>query len=95
MPDLFSQLHGLLADVIFPNLQSIQASQAEQRIQTEELDRNLQEFRSEMLLRFAELRAEIALCRQEVEDAMVTLRDAESSACDSIENAPPRKTRIH
>jgi len=74
---MLSQLHALLLDVILPNLKGIQASQAEQRAQTERLNQNLEEFRAEMQLRFAEIRAELAACRQEVEDTMVTLRETD------------------
>lgn len=77
MKDMFSQLHALLLDVVLPHLKGIQASQAEQRLQTARLNQNLEEFRSEMQLRFAEIRAELSACRQEVEDTIVTLREAD------------------
>jgi hypothetical protein len=77
MKDMLSQLHTLLLDVVLPHLKGIQASQAEQRQQTARLNQNLEEFRSEMQLRFAEIRAELAACRQEVEDTMVTLRETD------------------
>lgn len=92
MPEVFSQLHTLLVEVILPQLQGIQASQAEQRLQTERLNRNLQEFRTEMQARFAELRAEIAACRQEIEDALITLRD--NDAVDYPEDIPLNKKRL-
>ena len=77
MSQTLSQLYTLLADVVLPNLRAIQASQIEQRMETDRLNRNIEEFRAEMQLRFVELRAEITACRTEVEDAMVTLRDTE------------------
>ena len=79
MSEMLFRIYKLLDDVIVPHLQTIQASQAEQRLQTERLSRNLDEFRAEIWIRFGEIRAEIAACRQEVEDAMVTIREGEMS----------------
>jgi predicted phage gp36 major capsid-like protein len=92
MKDMLTQLHALLVDVILPHLKGIQASQAEQRVQTERLNQNLEEFRSEMQLRFAEIRAELAACRQEVEDTMVTLR--ETDLPDDSESIVTGKKRL-
>jgi predicted phage gp36 major capsid-like protein len=92
MKEMLSQLHALLLDVILPHLKAVQASQAEQRVQTDLLNRNLEEFRSEMQLRFAEIRAEIAACRQEVEDTMVTLREADR--IDDTESTVTNKKRL-
>ena len=77
MSEMLSKIYALLLDVILPHLKDIQASQAEQRVQTERLNQNLEEFRAEMQLRFAEIRAELAACRQEVEDTMVTIRETD------------------
>jgi len=94
MSDLHSQLKTFLTDVILPNLQEIHASQVEQRFQTDCLNQNLEDFREEMQLRFAELRAELAACRQQLEDALVTLREAEAtSELPSTLNS--KKTLIH
>jgi hypothetical protein len=96
MSDMISQLHRLLMDVILPNLNGIQASQAAQRMQTECLNRNLDEFRGEMQVRFAEIHAELAACRVQVEDAMVTLRESEAAnADDSGSGSGSKKTLIH
>jgi len=89
---MLTQLHALLVDVILPHLKGVQASQAEQRVQTERLNQNLEEFRSEMQLRFAEIRAELAACRQEVEDTMVTLR--ETDLPDDSESIVTGKKRL-
>jgi hypothetical protein len=78
MLEMFHRLHALLADVIVPHLKAIQVSQAEQRLQTERLNCGLEEFRTEMQIRFVEIRSEIAACRQEIEDVMVTFREAEA-----------------
>jgi hypothetical protein len=92
MQEMLSKTYTLLLDVILPNLTGIQASQAEQRTQTERLNHHLEEFRAEMQIRLTEIRAEIALCRQELEDTMVTLRES-----DSAEDSDPpvmKKKRI-
>jgi hypothetical protein len=92
MSEMLSRIYTLLLDVILPNLKSVQASQAEQRRQTESLNRAMEEFRAEMQLRLAEIRAEISLCRQELEDAMVTLRESETA--EEPDAPPGRKKRI-
>jgi hypothetical protein len=92
MSEMLSKIYALLWDVILPNLRGIQASQAEQRTETDRLNHNLREFRVEMQIRLTEVRAEVALCRQELEDTMVTLRES-----DSAEDSDPplaRKKRI-
>jgi len=94
MSDMLSQIFRLLVDVVVPNLKEIQAGQAEQRLQTEQLSRSLEDFRAEMLVKFTEIRAEIAASRLQVEDAMVTLREAEIS--EAMDPAPhSKKTLIH
>jgi predicted phage gp36 major capsid-like protein len=94
MSDMLSQLYKLLVDVVLPNLKGIQASHAEQRLQTEQLNRNLDEFRAEMRVRFTEIRAELAVCRVQVEDAMVTLRETETAEADDSASQG-KKTLIH
>jgi hypothetical protein len=94
MSATLSQIMTLLTDVIVPQLQSIHASQAEQRHETDRLNRNIEEFRLEMQMRFAAIHAEIAACRQELEDTMVTIRER-----DAIDDDPgqskTRKRTIH
>jgi len=98
MSDMVSQLYRLLVDAILPNLKTIQDSQAEQRLQTERLNRDLDEFRCEMHIRFAEIRAELAACRIQVEDAMVTICDSEAANAndsDAGSGSGGKKTLIH
>jgi hypothetical protein len=83
MSDTLSEIFRLLGDVVLPNLKAIQVGQAEQRLQTERLNRSLDEFRAEMRVRFTEIRAEIAACRAQVEDAMVTVRESEAAEADT------------
>jgi hypothetical protein len=78
MSEMLAKVHALLTEVILPRLQEIQASQEEQKVQTSRPHASVEEFRMEMLLRFVELHAEIAACRSQIEDAMVTLRESES-----------------
>jgi hypothetical protein len=78
MPEILSQIHKVLTGVIVPHLKGIQVSQTEQRLEAERLNRNFEEFRIEMQTSFAELRTELAARRQELEDAMVTLREVDS-----------------
>jgi hypothetical protein len=92
MSEMPSKMYALLLDVLLPYLKSLQASQAEQRMQTEQLNRSVGEFRAEMQIRMSEIRAEIALCRQELEDTMVTLR--ESEAAGEPDALPAKKKRI-
>ena len=92
MSEMLLKIDALLLDVILPNLKAVQTSQAEQTTQAERLNRNLEEFRAEIQIRMAEIRTEIALCRQELEDTMVTLR--ESEAAEDSDAPPPKKKRI-
>ena len=92
MAETLSKTYALLVDVILPHLREVQANQAEQRLQTESLNHNLEKFRSEMEIHFAEIRAEIAACRQELEDAMVTIRERET--LEDPESAGVSKKRL-
>lgn len=94
MSDLYTQLRTLLTDVILPNLKSIHANQVEQQFQTDCLNKNLEEFQTEMQFRFAELRTELASCRLQLEDAMVTLREREAESADDSA-ATSKKPLIH
>jgi predicted phage gp36 major capsid-like protein len=82
MSEMFTSLYNLLADVVVPKLKGIEASQAEQRLQSEQLSSDIKDFRAEMRIRFAEIRAEIAACQAQVEDAMVTLRESDAGETD-------------
>jgi hypothetical protein len=75
LADALARLGTLLTAVIIPNLRTIQENQIEQRQQSEWLATNLEEFRLEMQQRFAELHAELAASRAQIEDAMVVIRE--------------------
>jgi hypothetical protein len=82
----------MLLNAILPNLKSVQANQAEQTMQAERLNRKLEQFRAETQIPMAEIRAEVAQCRQELEDTMVTFRASE--AAEDSDTLPVRKKRI-
>jgi hypothetical protein len=92
MSDMLSEIYALLLDRILPQLKSIEASQAEQREHYEMIHRDMRDLHSEIQIRFAELRAEIAACRQELEDTMVTIRERDS--LDEKQTGDRRKRRL-
>ncbi|HTJ29226.1 MAG TPA: hypothetical protein VL346_01910 [Acidobacteriaceae bacterium] len=94
MTDAFAPLLALLNGTLVPRLQEIQASQEEQRLQADRLERALVEIRSTIILHFAEIRAEIATCQARMEDILVTLRESDSSPNLSA-HLPPKKTMLH
>jgi hypothetical protein len=79
MSDTLSRIYSVLAEEILPSLRSIQASQAEQRLQSERLNQTLAQLCAGIQIRLAEIRADIAACRQEIEDAMVATHDGGST----------------
>jgi hypothetical protein len=92
MTESIGKIYALLTDVILPHLDAIQASQAEQKMQYQGLSRNMEEFRAEIHIHLAEIRADVAFCRQELEDTMVVLRETE--AADEDAAARPGQMRI-
>ena len=74
-----SQLCRLLVEEIVPNLKRIQENQTDQRQQSEWLTQNIEEFRLEMQQRFAELHAELAASRVQIEDAIVIIREQKAA----------------
>jgi indole-3-glycerol phosphate synthase len=59
-------LTRLLADVIFPNLKVVQASQAEQIAASDRLELALTELRTHLDSQFAQLAAQLTACRAEL-----------------------------
>jgi hypothetical protein len=92
MSETLSEIYALLLDRILPQLKSIEAAQAEQREHYDTIHHNMRELHAEIQIRFAELRAEIAACRQELEDTMVTIR--ERDALEERESSDRRKRRL-
>jgi len=94
MSDQLTEIHKLLLGVILPNLEGIMSSQAEQRYQAEGLNQSLEEFRSEMNIHFAELHAELAAIRLQLEDVIVTVSETEATQ-ESDQMGRRRKPMIH
>jgi hypothetical protein len=88
MTDAFAPLLALLNGSLVPRLEEIQASQAEQRLQADRLERALSELRSNLSLHFAEIRADLATCQARMEDILITLSDTEAAGTAGA-SAPP------
>ncbi len=86
--DALTQLYRLLVESIVPSLKSIQDNQTEQRQQSDWLAESIEDFRMEMNTRFAELHAELASCRAQIDDAMAAIREKRTQT-------PGHKTLIH
>ncbi len=86
------QLSDLLSDIVLPNLHEIQDSQAEQRVKTDTLNRAIEDFRTEMQVRFAELRAELAACRAELAEALSKVAELSEREAKA---AGPKSTLVH
>ena len=78
MSDEELKLYKVLFDTVLPNLKHIQASQAEQLVRSDRLNQSLDEFRAEMKARFAELHAELAATRHQVDLTIAGLRESEA-----------------
>lgn len=93
MPEIFTEIYSLLLDGVLPNLKSMLISQTEQKIQSEQRTFNFEEFRAVMQVHMAEIRAEIALCRQQLEDILVIVR--ERSEEDADPSVKKQKRIVH
>ncbi len=94
MADVVMKLYAVLIDVILPNLNRIQANQAEQKTQTGRMNENIGEIRAEMQLRFAELRAELATTQIQLEAALMQLRESED-ACTAAAIGVTPNSMVH
>lgn len=92
MTDAFAPLLALLNGTLVPRLQEIQASQEEQRLQADRLERALVEIRSTIILHFAEIRAEIATCQARMEDILVTFNENDAAGAPKT-NLPPHSKK--
>jgi len=68
----------LLAEVIVPSLQSVQASQAEQIAANARLQRSIDEMRLSMEAQFAHLSAQLTACRAELAATLAVLQAAQA-----------------
>ncbi|MGA3344961.1 MAG: hypothetical protein ABSC76_08840 [Terracidiphilus sp.] len=66
MDDPFVSLTRVLTDVILPNLQSVQVSQAEQIAANDRLENAIEELRLHLESQFAHLSAQLTACRAEL-----------------------------
>ena len=84
----------VLSDVVLPNLNRIQTSQTEQRLETDRLQQSLDAFRAEMQQRFAELNAELAATRAQLELAQKIIHATETARVAAL-TGKGRGTLIH
>jgi len=66
MTDPFVSLTQLLAEVILPNLKSVQVSQTEQIAANDRLENAIEELRLHLESQFAHLTAQLTACRAEL-----------------------------
>jgi len=85
MPDEELALYEVLFDTMLPQLNRIQASQAEQLERTDRLNRNLEEFRAEMKARFAALHNELAATRHQLDLTLASLRESDARVAAMLE----------
>jgi hypothetical protein len=92
MTDPFVSLTQLLAEVILPNLKSVQVSQTEQIAANDRLENAIEELRLHLESQFAHLSAQLTACRAELAAAQATIKAAQ------VKNGtltPDRATLIH
>lgn len=92
MTDPFVSLTQLLAEVILPNLKSVQVSQTEQIAANDRLENAIEELRLHLESQFAHLSAQLTACRAELAAAQATIQAAQ------VKNgalSPDRTTLIH
>jgi dynactin complex subunit len=92
MNDPFVSLTQLLAEVILPNLKSVQISQAEQIAANDRLENAIDELRMHLDSQFAHLTAMLTACRAEVAATQAVLKALRTQ---SQVPAPERTALIH
>jgi polyhydroxyalkanoate synthesis regulator phasin len=90
MSDPFDALNQLLSDVIVPNLQAVQASQAEQMAANCRLKEVIEELQLHLKSQFAHLSAQLTACRAEVAALHAALQAVQSGP-----GAANRTTLVH
>jgi hypothetical protein len=91
MEDPLVSLTRVLTDVILPNLQSVQVSQAEQIAANDRLENSIDELRLHLESQFAHLAAQLTACRAELAAAQAAFQArAQSGAA-----APDRTNLVH
>jgi hypothetical protein len=92
MNEPFSHVARLLTDVILPNLQSVQTSQAEQIAANDRLEQAIEELRMHLASQFAHLAAQLTACRAELAATQAALKASQKK--DAF-HAPDRTTLVH
>jgi hypothetical protein len=91
MEDPLVSLARVLTDVILPNLQSVQMSQAEQIAANDRLENAIDELRLHLESQFAQLSAQLTACRAELAAAQAALQArAQNGAA-----GPDRSNLVH
>jgi hypothetical protein len=80
MNDPLVSLSLLLSDVILPNLQMVQASQAEQIESNGRLEQAIEDLRTQLELQFALLSAQLKACQAELAATQAALKAAQAVA---------------
>ncbi len=92
MNEPFAHVARLLTEVILPNLQSVQSSQAEQIAANDRLEQAIEELRLHLSSQFAQLSAQLTACRAELAATQAALKAAQSK--DAL-HMPDRTTLVH
>ena len=92
MSDPFATLTGLLADVILPNLQTVQQSQMEQISANDRLERAIEELRAQLDAQFAQLSKQLTACQAELAATKALLEAAKAQARPDVKD---RSNLIH
>jgi phage terminase Nu1 subunit (DNA packaging protein) len=92
MNDPFDSLTQVLTDVILPNLQSVQVSQAEQIAANDRLENAIEELRLHLESQFAHLSAQLTACRAELAAAQAAFQAVKAERGIVM---PDRPTLIH
>ena len=80
MNDSFAPLTQLLADVILPNLQAVQMSQAEQIAANDRLEVAIEDLRTHLESQFALLSAQLTACQAELAATQAALIAVQTEA---------------
>ena len=92
MNDPFVSLTRILADVILPNLKSVQVSQTEQIAANDRLENAIEELRLHLESQFAHLSAQLTACRAELAAAQAAFQAAHAPKGAIVRD---RATLIH
>lgn len=92
MNDPFASLTQLLAEVILPNLKTVQTSQAEQIAANDRLEQAIEDLRAHLDAQFALLSAQLTACQAELAATQAALQAAQAQASQRVPNA---KMLIH